>query len=151
MCIRDRYKYTQYGPVRDVFKKGRGELYRTAADWRARTLTSYSLRERELLKLIYVTTRVKGNIQRNTDGLISAGAQHLAKEGYIPLWLYNELRQFGLTTDQIETKIKNRIKLMDTDFLTRINKRTKSFQGNVRINKLVNDIINRKYLYYGAL
>ena len=145
------YKYAEYGPVRDVFKKGRGELYRTAADWRARTLTSYSLRERELLKLIYVTTRVKGNIQRNTDGLISAGAQHLAKEGYIPLWLYNELRQFGLTTDQIETKIKNRIKLMDTDFLTRINKRTKSFQGNVRINKLVNDIINRKYLYYGAL
>ena len=144
------YKYTEYGPVRDVFKKGRGELYRTAADWRARTLSSYSLRERELLKLVYTTTRVKSNLQKNTDSIISAGAQHLGKDGFVPLWIYNQLQGYGLTIEQIDTKITNRLELMDSDFLSRLSKRTQSLQGNTRIDRIVNDILKRKYTYYGA-
>jgi len=144
------YKYTQYGPIKDVFKKGRGELFRTAADWRARTLSSYSLRERELLKLVYTTTKIKSNLQMNTDSLISAGSQHLGKEGYVPLWIYWKLQEYGLTTEQIDTKITNRLELMDSDFLSRLSKRTKSLQGNTRIDKIVNDILKRKYTYYGA-
>jgi len=144
------YKYTQYGPVRDVFKKGRGEIFRTAADWRARTLSSYSLRERELLKLVYTTTKIKSDLQLNTDSLISAGAQHLGKEGYIPLWIYSKLQEYGLTVEQIDTKITNRIELMDSDFISRLSKRTKSLQGNTRIDKIVNDVLKRKYTYYGA-
>ena len=144
------YKYTQYGPVRDVFKKGRGEIFRTAADWRARTLSSYSLRERELLKLVYTTTKIKSDLQLNTDSLISAGAQHLGKEGYVPLWIYSKLQEYGLTVEQIDTKITNRIELMDSDFISRLSKRTKSLQGNTRIDKIVNDVLKRKYTYYGA-
>ena len=144
------YKYTQYGPVKDVFKKGRGEIFRTAADWRARTLSSYSLRERELLKLVYTTTKIKSDLQLNTDSLISAGAQHLGKEGYIPLWIYSKLQEYGLTVEQIDTKITNRIELMDSDFISRLSKRTKSLQGNTRIDKIVNDVLKRKYTYYGA-
>mgnify|MGYP003630275335 FL=1 len=147
---KDAYKYTQYGPVRDVFKKGRGELFRTAADWRARTLSSYSLRERELLKLVYTTTKIKSDLQVNTDSLISAGAQHLGKEGYVPLWIYNQLQGYGLTSEQIDTKITNRVGLMDSDFISRLSKRTKSLEGNTRIDKIVNDILKRKYTYYGA-
>ena len=144
------YKYTEYGPVRDVFKKGRGELYRTAADWRARTLSSYSLRERELLKLVYTTTRIKSNLQMNTDSVISAGAQYLGKDGFVPLWIYNQLQGYGLTIEQIDTKITNRLELMDSDFLSRLSKRTQSLQGNTRIDRIVNDILKRKYTYYGA-
>ena len=144
------YKYTQYGPIKDVFKKGRGELYRTAADWRARTLSSYSLRERELLKLVFATTKIKSNLQINTDTIISAGAQHLGKDGFVPLWIYNQLQGYGLTIEQIDTKITNRLELMDSDFLSRLSKRTKSLQGNTRIDKIVNDILKRKYTYYGA-
>ena len=144
------YKYTQYGPVKDVFKKGRGELYRTAADWRARTLSSYSLRERELLKLVFATTKIKSNLQMNTDSIISAGAQHLGKDGFVPLWIYNQLQGYGLTIEQIDTKITNRLELMDSDFLSRLSKRTQSLQGNTRIDKIVNDILKRKYTYYGA-
>ncbi|MDA1338387.1 MAG: hypothetical protein O2871_03395, partial [bacterium] len=147
---KDAYKYTQYGPVRDVFKKGRGELFRTAADWRARTLSSYSLRERELLKLVYTTTKIKSNLQVNTDSLISAGAQHLGKEGYIPLWIYNQLQGYGLTSEQIDIKITNRVELMDSDFISRLSTRTKSLEGNTRIYKIVNDVLKRKYTYYGA-
>ena len=147
---KDAYKYTQYGPVRDVFKKGRGELFRTAADWRARTLSSYSLRERELLKLVYTTTKIKSDLQVNTDSLITAGAQHLGKEGYVPLWIYSQLQGYGLTSEQIDTKITNRVGLMDSDFISRLTKRTKSLQGNTRIDKIVNDILKRKYTYYGT-
>ena len=147
---KNAYKYTQYGPVRDVFKKGRGELFRTAADWRARTLSSYSLRERELLKLVYTTTKIKSDLQVNTDSLITAGAQHLGKEGYVPLWIYSQLQGYGLTSEQIDTKITNRVELMDSDFISRLTKRTKSLQGNTRIDKIVNDILKRKYTYYGT-
>jgi len=146
---KNAYKYTQYGPVRDVFKKGRGELFRTAADWRARTLSSYSLRERELLKLVYTTTKIKSDLQVNTDSIITAGAQHLGKEGYVPLWIYSQLQGYGLTTEQIDTKLTNRVQLMDSDFISRLTKRTKSLQGNTRIDKIVNDILKRKYTYYG--
>ena len=147
---KNAYKYTSYGPVKDVFKKGRGELYRTAADWRARTLSSYSLRERELLKLVYTTTKIRSDLKVNTDSLISAGAQHLGKEGYVPLWIYSQLEGYGLTTEQVDTKIINRVELMDSDFISRLSKRTKSLQGNTRIDKIVNDILKRKYTYYGA-
>ena len=49
-----------------------------------------------------------------------------------------------------DTKITNRLELMDSDFLSRLSKRTKSLQGNTRIDKIVNDILKRKYTYYGA-
>ena len=52
--------------------------------------------------------------------------------------------------EQIDTKITNRLELMDSDFLSRLSKRTKSLQGNTRIDRLVNDILKRKYTYYGA-
>ena len=57
----------------------------------------------------------------NTDSLISAGAQHLGKEGYVPLWLYNQLQGYGLTIEQIDTKITNRLELMDSDFIGPVN------------------------------
>ena len=39
---------------------------------------------------------------------------------------------------------------MDSDFISRLSKRTKSLQGNTRIDKIVNDVLKRKYTYYGA-
>ena len=42
---------------RDPFKRGRGEIKRTFQDWRARTFASYSLEEKEALKVVYITTR----------------------------------------------------------------------------------------------
>ena len=86
----------------------------------------------------------------NTDSIISAGAQHLGKDGFVPLWIYNQLQGYGLTIEQIDTKITNRLELMDSDFLSRLSKRTQSLQGNTRIDKIVNDILKRKYTYYGA-
>ena len=86
----------------------------------------------------------------NTDSVISAGAQYLGKDGFVPLWIYNQLQGYGLTIEQIDTKITNRLELMDSDFLSRLSKRTQSLQGNTRIDKIVNDILKRKYTYYGA-
>ena len=48
------FKYQAYGPVQNIFKKGRGQVTRDLQDWRARNLASYSLREREVLNLVYV-------------------------------------------------------------------------------------------------
>ena len=86
----------------------------------------------------------------NTDSVISAGAQYLGKDGFVPLWIYNQLQGYGLTIEQIDTKITNRLELMDSDFLSRLSKRTQSLQGNTRIDRIVNDILKRKYTYYGA-
>ena len=47
---KDIFKYPGYGPQRDPFKKGRGEVVRTFQDWKARTLSAYSLEEKEALK-----------------------------------------------------------------------------------------------------
>ena len=91
------FKYQAYGPVQNVFKKGRGQVTRDLQDWRARNLASYSLREREVLNLVYATTKFKRNLKASQDGLITAGARHLMKDGFVPLYIYSELRNLGLS------------------------------------------------------
>ena len=49
-------------------------------------MASYSLEEKEALKLVYVTTQLKKeNLRDDISGYLTAGAQHMMKEG---LYLY---------------------------------------------------------------
>ena len=77
--------------VRNPFKRGRGQIKRTFEDWRARTFASYSIEEKEALKLVYVTTRLKRNLRDDISGYLTAGAQHLMKEGFVPLYIIDRL------------------------------------------------------------
>ena len=58
----------------DPFKRGRGTVVRTYDDWFARTLSAYSLDEKEALKLVYVTTRLKKNLRDDISSYLVAGA-----------------------------------------------------------------------------
>jgi len=123
---------------RDPFKRGRGELVRSFDDWQARTLSAYSLEEKEALKLTYVTTRVKKNLRDDISGYLTAGAKHLMTDGFVPLYIQQRLTNYGLTYPQILERITNRAELMNTTILGRLIKSTNAMQYNDRISKLRN-------------
>ena len=122
--------------VRNPFKRGRGQIKRTFEDWRARTFASYSIEEKEALKLVYVTTRLKRNLRDDISGYLTAGAQHLMKEGFVPLYIIDRLKNYGLSFDQIWERVTNRADLMNTTILDRLIKKTNALQYNDRISKL---------------
>ena len=139
------FKYQAYGPVQNIFKKGRGQVTRDLQDWRARNLASYSLREREVLNLVYATTKFKRNLKATQDTIITAGARHLMKDGFVPLYIYDELIKLGLSMESIETKIANRAGLINSTFLERVTKRNKSLQNTEVMQDLLNKLTYDKY------
>jgi len=120
----------------DPFKRGRGTVVRTYDDWFARAFSSVSLEEKEALKLVYVTTRLKKNLRDDISGYLTAGAKHLMTDGYVPLYVQKKLSDFGLTYNQIFERITNRADLMNTTILDRLIKKTNAMQNNRRIGAL---------------
>ena len=120
----------------DPFKRGRGTVVRTYDDWFARAFSSVSLEEKEALKLVYVTTRLKKNLRDDISGYLTAGAKHLMTDGYVPLYVQKKLSDFGLTYNQIFERITNRADLMNTTILERLLKKTNAMQNNRRIGAL---------------
>ena len=135
--------------TQDPFKRGRGEIKRTFQDWRERTFASYSLEEKEALKVVYITTRLKRNLRDDISGYLTAGAQHLMKEGFIPLYIVDRLKNYGLNFDQIYERITNRADLMNTTILDRLIKKTNAMKHNERINALRNMAISRGFNFEG--
>ena len=135
--------------TQDPFKRGRGEIKRTFKDWRARTFASYSLEEKEALKVVYITTRLKRNLRDDISGYLTAGAQHLMKEGFVPLYIIDRLKNYGLSFDQIYERIVNRSDLMNTTILDRLIKKTNAMKHNERINALRNMAISRGFNFEG--
>jgi len=132
---------------RDPFKRGRGEIVRSFDDWQARTLSAYSLEEKEALKLTYVTTRVKKNLRDDISGYLTAGAKHLMTDGFVPLYIQQRLTNYGLTYPQILERITNRAELMNTTILDRLIKSTNAMQYNDRIGRLRNMAISHGFNY----
>ena len=120
----------------DPFKRGRGTVVRGYDEWFARTFSSVSLAEKEALKLVYVTTRLKKNLRDDISGYLTAGAKHLMTDGYVPLYVQKKLSDFGLTYNQIFERITNRADLMNTTILDRLLKKTNAMQNNRRIGAL---------------
>ena len=148
--FKDAHKMGGYLSVtKDPFKRGRGEVRRTFHDWFARTMASYSLEEKEALKVVYVTTSLKRNLRDDISGYLTAGAQHMMKEGFIPLYIVDRLKNYGLNFDQIYSRITNRADLMNTTILDRLIKKTNSMKHNDRINKLRNMAITRGFNFEG--
>jgi len=120
----------------DPFKRGRGTVVRGYDEWFARTFSSVSLEEKEALKLVYVTTRLKKNLRDDISGYLTAGAKHLMTDGYVPLYIQKKLSDFGLTYNQIFERITNRADLMNTTIIDRLLKKTNAMQNNKRIGAL---------------
>ena len=120
----------------DPFKRGRGTVVRGYDEWFARTFSSVSLAEKEALKLVYVTTRLKKNLRDDISGYLTAGAKHLMTDGYVPLYIQKKLSDFGLTYNQIFERITNRADLMNTTIIDRLLKKTNAMQNNRRIGAL---------------
>ena len=120
----------------DPFKRGRGTVVRTYDDWFARAFSSVSLEEKEALKLVYVTTRLKKNLRDDISGYLTAGAKHLMTDGYVPLYIQKKLTDYGLTYNQIFERLTNRADLMNTTILDRLLKKTNAMQNNRRIGAL---------------
>jgi hypothetical protein len=135
--FKDLHKVGKYGNIqRDPFKRGRGTVVRGYEEWFARVFSSVSLEEKEALKLVYVTTRLKKNLRDDISGYLTAGAKHLMTEGYVPLYIVKKLTDFGLTQNQIFERLTNRADLMNTTILDRMLKKTNAMQNNKRINSL---------------
>ena len=120
----------------DPFKRGRGTVVRGYDEWFARTFSSVSLAEKEALKLVYVTTRLKKNLRDDISGYLTAGAKHLMTDGYVPLYIQKKLTDYGLTYNQIFERLTNRADLMNTTILDRLLKKTNAMQNNRRIGAL---------------
>ena len=144
--FKDLHKMGKYTNIqRDVFKRGRGEVVRGYEDWFARTLSAYSLEEKEALKLTYVTTRVKKNLRDDISGYLTAGAKHLMTDGFVPLYIIDRLTKYGLTYPQIFERLTNRADLMNTTILDRLIKKTNALQYNERIAALRNSALSHGF------
>jgi hypothetical protein len=131
--------------TQDPFKRGRGVYRRNFKDWFARTMSAYSVEEREALKLVYVTTRLKKNLTNDISGYLTAGAKYLMTDGFIPLPIIDSLKNYGLNFSQIYERVTNRADLMNTTILERLIKRTNSLHYNDRVNKLRDMALSRGF------
>ena len=134
------------GPTRDPFKKSRGTFTRKGHDWLARKMAAYSIEEREVTKLIYAATRIKSDLKKTLDTILTTSAHHLMRDGMIPSVYFDEALKYGEDPEAFLEKVINRIELQQSDFLTRILKSTKN-KGHVDRLKEIREIINSKYLY----
>jgi len=144
--FKDLHKMGKYLNVtQDPFKRGRGVYRRNFKDWFARTMSSYSIEEREALKLVYITTRLKRNLTNDISGYLTAAAKHLMTEGFIPLYIVDRLKNYGLNFSQIYERVTNRTDLMNTTILERLIKRTTALHYNERVNKLRDMALSRGF------
>jgi hypothetical protein len=134
------------GPTRDPFKKSRGTFTRNGHDWLARKMAAYSIEEREVTKLMYVATRVKSDLRKTLDTMITTSAHHLMRDGFIPSVYFDEALKYGEDPNSFLEKVINRIELQQSDFLTRALKQTKS-KGHIERLREIREIINSKYMY----
>ena len=67
------------------------------------------------------------------------------KDGFVPLYIYDELIKLGLSMESIETKIANRAGLINSTFLERVTKRNKSLQNTEVMQGLLDKLIYDKY------
>ena len=134
------------GPTRDPFKKSRGTFTRKGHDWLARKMAAYSVEEREVTKLIYAATRIKSDLKKTLDTIITTSAHHLMRDGMIPSVYFDEALKYGEDPEAFLEKVLNRIDLQQSDFITRILKSTKN-KGDVDRLIEVRELINSKYLY----
>ena len=144
--FKDLHKMGKYLNVtRDPFKKGRGVYRRNFQDWFARTMSAYSVEEREALKLVYVTTRLKKNLTDDISGYLTAAAKYLMTDGFIPLAIIDRLEKYGLNFSQIYERVTNRVDLMNTTILERLVERTNTLHYNDRVNKLRDMALSRGF------
>ena len=108
-------------------------------------MSAYSVEEREALKLVYVTTRLKKNLTNDISGYLTAGAKYLMTDGFIPLPIIDSLKNYGLNFSQIYERVTNRADLMNTTILERLIKRTNSLHYNDRVNKLRDMALSRGF------
>ena len=71
------------------------------------------------------------------------------KEGFVPLYIIDRLKNYGLSFDQIYERIVNRSDLMNTTILDRLIKKTNAMKHNERINALRNMAISRGFNFEG--
>ena len=71
------------------------------------------------------------------------------KEGFVPLYIIDRLKNYGLSFDQIYERIVNRSDLMNTTILDRLIKKTNAMKHNERINALRNMAISRGFNFDG--
>ena len=142
----DAFAAYKGGPTRDPFKKGRGIYTRKAKDWMARKMSARTIEEKELITLMYVATRVKSDLRKSLDTIITTSAHHLMRDGFIPSVYFNEAYKYGEDPDSFIEKIINRLDLQQSDFITRALEQTKSKRHVDRIRE-IREIIMSKYLY----
>ena len=109
-------------------------------------MAAYSIEEREVTKLIYAATRIKSDLKKTLDTILTTSAHHLMRDGMIPSVYFDEALKYGEDPEAFLEKVINRIELQQSDFLTRILKSTKN-KGHVDRLKEIREIINSKYLY----
>ncbi len=142
----DAFAAYKGGPTRDPFKKGRGIYIRKAKDWMARKMAARTIEEKELITLMYVATRVKSDLRKSLDTIITTSAHHLMRDGFIPSVYFNEAYKYGEDPDSFIEKILNRLDLQQSDFITRALEQTKSKRHVDRIRE-IREIIMSKYMY----
>ena len=134
------------GPYRDPFKKSRGVFTRNAHDWLARKMAARSIEEREVIRLVYVATRVKSDLRNTLDTILTTSAHHFMRDGFIPSVYFDEALKYGEDPDAFIEKVLNRIDLQTSDFVSRILEQTKSKSHVTRLRE-IREIINSKYMY----
>ena len=140
------FAYNQDGLYRNWKKEGKGMYYRSSLDWRARKWAAYSLKEQELLKAVYSMTRVKRNLKANMTTITSTAAHHFMAHGFVPAYLYEYARSFGVLPGSFKTRILNRVNLWNSTIIERTLDKSKSLRYHDTVKEL-REILDTKYFF----
>ena len=140
------FAYNQDGLYRNWKKEGKGMYYRSSLDWRSRKWAAYSLKEQELLKAVYSMTRVKRNLKANMATITSTAAHHFMSHGFVPAYLYDYARSFGVLPGSFKTRILNRVDLWNSTIIERTLDKSKSLKYHDTVKEL-REILDTKYFF----
>ena len=109
-------------------------------------MAARSIEEREVIRLVYIATRVKSDLRNTLDTILTTSAHHFMRDGFIPSVYFDEALKYGEDPDAFIEKVLNRIDLQTSDFVSRILEQTKSKSHVIRLRE-IREIINSKYMY----
>ena len=102
--------------------KQNARTQRKLSDWRARFLSSYSLKEAMLAKIVWQQSVSDRSAAVSFDKITDLIAENMFKfdSGFIPEWLFEKVIELGYTPDQAINSSKRKFKNMTTDSIQKI-------------------------------
>ena len=89
---------------------------------------------------------LKRNLKANMATITSTAAHHFMSHGFVPAYLYDYARSFGVLPGSFKTRILNRVDLWNSTIIERTLDKSKSLKYHDTVKEL-REILDTKYFF----